>query len=140
MYEILMLTPYLPYPTNSGGQIRSNNLLKHLSKKHEITLCSLIKNPDDERFKDKLKPFCKEIYIFRRPQKLWTMSNILKTGFSSYPFLVMRNFSQSEKKALPKIISEGNFDLIHAETFYTCPHIPKNNLPLVLVDQTIEYL
>lgn len=136
--KILMLTPYLPYPTNSGGQIRSNNLLKHLSKKHEITLCSLIKNPEDERFKDKLKPYCKQIHIFRRPQKPWTLSNILKTGFSSYPFLVMRNFSPDEKKSLPKIIAEGNFDLIHAETFYTCPHIPENNLPLVLVDQTIE--
>ncbi len=136
--KILMLTPYLPYPTNSGGQIRSNNLLKHLSKKHEITLCSLIKNPEDERFKDKLKPYCKEIHIFTRPRKPWTLSNILRTGFSSYPFLVMRNFSPDEKNALPKIIEEGNFDLIHAETFYTCPHIPPNSLPLVLVDQTIE--
>lgn len=138
--KILMLTPYLPFPPSSGGQIRSYNLIKQLSKKHDITLCSLIKNPEDERFKEKLKPYCREIYIFRRPQKLWTLENILKTGFSRFPFLVMRNFSIGEKKALPKIIAEGNFDLIHAETFYTCPHIPKNNLPLVLVDQTIEYL
>lgn len=137
--KVLMLTPYLPYPTNSGGQIRSNNLLKHLSRKHEITLCSLVKNPEDEKFKDKLKPYCREIYIFKRPKKPWTLSNILRTGFSSYPFLVMRNFSPDEKKALPKIINEGNFDLIHAETFYVCPHIPKNGLPLVLVDQTLEY-
>jgi polysaccharide biosynthesis protein PslH len=137
--KILMLTPYLPYPTNSGGQIRSNNLIKQLSKKHQITLCSLIKNPDDAKYKDKLEPYCKNVYIFHRPQKVWTLSNILKTGFSLYPFLVMRNFSIDEKKSLPKIIEEGNFDLIHAETFYTCPHIPRTNLPLVLVDQTIEY-
>ena len=137
--KILMLTPYLPYPTNSGGQIRSNNLIKHLSKKHEITLCSLIKNLEDEKYKEKLMPYCKEIYIFKRPPKPWTISNIFKTGLSLFPFLVMRNFSTDEQKALPKIIKEGNFDLIHAETFYTCPHIPKNDLPLVLVDQTIEY-
>src|SRR5260221_14330441 len=118
--RILMLTPYLPYPTNSGGQIRSNNLLKHLSKKHQITLCALIKNPTDEKYKEKLAGYCENVYIFRRPQKLWTFSNILKTGFSLFPFLVMRNFSPQEKKALPKIIKEGNFDLIHAETFYTC--------------------
>lgn len=137
--KILMLTPYLPYPTNSGGQIRSNNLIKHLSKKHEITLCSLIKNPEDEKYKEKLKMYCKEIYIFKRPQKPWTIENIFKTGLSLFPFLVMRNFSREEQKVLPKIIKDGNFDLIHAETFYTCPHIPKNDLPLVLVDQTIEY-
>lgn len=136
--KILMLTPYLPYPTNSGGQIRSNNLIKHLSKKHEITLCSLVKDDKDRKYIEKLKPYCKNVYVFKRPQKPWTLSNIFKTGFSSFPFLVIRNFSPDEKKAMPKIIEEGDFDLIHAETFYVSPHIPKTNIPIVLVDQTIE--
>ncbi|PJC28752.1 glycosyl transferase family 1, partial [Candidatus Shapirobacteria bacterium CG_4_9_14_0_2_um_filter_40_11] len=42
--KILMLTPYLPYPPSSGGQVRSYNLIKNLASKHEITLFSLIKN------------------------------------------------------------------------------------------------
>lgn len=137
--KILMLTPYLPYPTNSGGQIRSNNLIKHLSKKHEITLCSLIKNDEDRKYIENLKPFCKEVYVFKRPTKPWTIGNILRTGFSSLPFLVVRNYSPSEKEDLPKIIEEGNFDIIHAETFYVSPHIPQTDIPIVLVDQTIEY-
>lgn len=137
--KILMLTPYLPYPTNSGGQIRSNNLIKHLSKKHEITLCSLIKHEEDRKYVEFLKPYCKNIYIFKRPEKPWTLGNIIRTGFSPYPFVVVRNFSTSEKKSLPQIIEEGDFDLIHAETFYVSPHIPKTNIPVVLVDQTIEY-
>lgn len=137
--KILMLTPYLPYPTNSGGQIRSNNLIKHLSKKHEITLCSLIKNEADEQYVKNLKPYCKNVYVFKRPSKPWTLSNILRTGFSTLPFLVVRNYSPDEKKALPQIIAEGNFDIIHAETFYVSPHIPQTNVPVVLVDQTIEY-
>lgn len=137
--KILMLTPYLPYPTNSGGQIRSNNLIKHLSKKHEITLCSLIKHEDDKKFIKFLEPYCKKIYVFKRPEKPWSLGNILRTGFSSRPFLVVRNYSPSEKESLPKIIKEGDFDIIHAETFYVGPHIPQTNIPVVLVDQTIEY-
>jgi polysaccharide biosynthesis protein PslH len=136
--KILMLTPYLPYPPSSGGQIRSYNLIKQLSLKNEITLCSLIKHEDDKKYTDKLRKFCKEIYTFKRPEKPWTLTNILKTGFSTFPFLVIRNFSPSEKKALPRIIREGNFDIIHAETFYVSPHIPKTKIPIVLVDQTIE--
>ncbi len=138
--RILMLTPYLPYPTNSGGQIRSNNLIKQLSKKHEITLCSLIKHEEDRKYVKHLEPYCKKIYVFKRPEKPFALSNILKTGFSSYPLLVIRNFSPGEMKELPKIIEEGNFDIIHAETFYVYPHIPKKiNIPVILVDQTIEY-
>jgi polysaccharide biosynthesis protein PslH len=134
-----MLTPYLPYPTNSGGQIRSNNLIKQLSKKHEITLCSLIKYEEDRKYIKNLEPFCKKVYAFKRPEKPFALSNILKTGFSTFPLLVIRNFSPSEQKALPQIIQEGNFDIIHAETFYVYPHIPNTKIPVVLVDQTIEY-
>ncbi len=136
--KILMLTPYLPYPPSSGGQIRSYNLIKQLSKKHEITLCSLIKYESDRKFAEKLKPFCKNVYVFKRAEKPWTLSNIIKTGLSLYPFLVIRNFSGAEQSALEKIIKQENFDIIHAETFYVSPHIPKTDIPIVLVDQTIE--
>lgn len=134
-----MLTPYLPYPPSSGGQIRSYNLIKQLSKEHEITLCSLIKFDSEEKYIKDLKPFCKNIYVFKRAKKPWTISNILNTGFSAFPFLVIRNFSKEQKEALEQIINSEKFDLIHAETFYVSPHIPKTNIPIVLVDQTIEY-
>jgi polysaccharide biosynthesis protein PslH len=137
--KILMLTPYLPYPPSSGGQIRSYNLIKQLSKKHEITLCSLIKFEEEKNYMDKLRPFCKNIYVFKRPEKPFAIANILKTGLSTFPLLVIRNFSRTEKKALGKILDKEKFDIIHAETFYVSPHIPKTNIPLVLVDQTIEY-
>lgn len=134
-----MLTPYLPYPPSSGGQIRSYNLIKQLSQKHQITLCSLIKFEEEKRFVKYLKSYCKETHLFKRPEKPFAISNILRTGFSLLPLLVIRNFSPEEKKSLPKIIELGNFDIIHAETFYVSPHIPKVSIPTVLVDQTIEF-
>src|SRR3989344_7638045 len=137
--RILMLTPYLPYPPSSGGQIRSYNLIKELSKRHEITLCALVKHDTDKKNVKMLEKYCKKIYVFNRPQKPWTIQNILRTGFSLYPFLVVRNYSAEEKKTLPEIIKEGGFDIIHAETFYVSPHIPEVNIPIVLVDQTLEY-
>ncbi|MBI3289896.1 glycosyltransferase family 4 protein, partial [Candidatus Microgenomates bacterium] len=69
----------------------------------------------------------------------WTLRNILNTGFSLHPFVVIRNFSREEKAAVKSILSSEKFDIIHAETFYVSPHIPKTNIPIVLVEQTIEY-
>lgn len=137
--NILMLTPYLPYPPSSGGQIRSYNLIKHLSKKHEITLFSLIKYEEEKKYIKNLEKYCKEVYVFKRAEKPWTFSNILKTAISGHPFLVVRNFSEIEKEAIRRILEKEKFDIIHAETFYVSPHIPKTNIPVVLVDQTIEY-
>lgn len=138
--KILMLTPYLPYPDSSGGQIRTQNLLKHLRREHDITLFSLIKDPSEKKYIPILeKDFCKKVYVFQRSQKPFTIKNILKTGFSGQPFLVVRNLSSEAEKAIQTELEQNRYDLIHVETFYAMPHIPKTQIPVVLVDQTIEY-
>lgn len=138
--KILMLTPYLPFPDSSGGQIRSYNLIKDLSKKHEITLFSLIKDDSERRFVPELTKYCNKVQVFKRSKSPWTLRNILLTGFGPYPFLVIRNLSPDEKKAVKEEIEKVHYDLIHAETFYVMPHIPKTKTPILLVEQTIEYL
>ncbi len=138
--KILMLTPYLPFPDSSGGQIRSYNLIKDLSKKHEITLFSLIKDDGERRFVSELEKYCKKVRVFKRSKSPWTLRNILLTGFGPYPFLVIRNLAPDEKVAVREEIQKNKYDLIHAETFYVMPHIPKTKTPILLVEQTIEYL
>jgi glycosyltransferase involved in cell wall biosynthesis len=138
--KILMLTPYLPFPDSSGGQIRSYNLIKSLSKKHEITLFSLIKDDSEKRFISELEKYCKKVRVFKRSKSPWTLRNILLTGFGPYPFLVIRNLSPLQKKAVQEEIQNVHYDLIHAETFYVMPHIPETKIPILLVEQTIEYL
>jgi glycosyltransferase involved in cell wall biosynthesis len=135
-----MLTPYLPFPDSSGGQIRSYNLIKDLSKKHEITLFSLIKDDSEKQFVSELEKYCKKVEVFKRSKSPWTLRNIFLTGFGPYPFLVIRNLSPKEKSAVNDEINKNHYDLIHAETFYVMPHIPKTNIPILLVEQTIEYL
>ena len=135
-----MLTPYLPFPLLTGGQTRSYNLIKRLANLgHEITLFCLVKSDDEKKYAPEVEKFCKDVRVFTRPEKPWTIINILRTGFSFFPFLVMRNWASGEKTAVAKLLDEQSFDLIHAETFYVMPHIPKTTIPIVLVDQTIEY-
>ncbi len=139
--KVLMLTPYLPFPLLTGGQTRSYNLIKRLSDLgHEITLFCLIKSDEELNYKSELEKYCSEVQIFKRSEKPWTIKNILTTGFSFFPFLVIRNWASGEKAAVKKKLDSGGFDLIHAETFYVMPHIPKTSIPILLVEQTIEYL
>jgi glycosyltransferase involved in cell wall biosynthesis len=138
--KILMLTPYLPYPLLSGGQIRTYNLLKKLSHKHQITLFALIKNDEEKQYVSELEKYCHKVRVFKRSEKPFTLKNIFKTVFSSFPFLVIRNQANGSLEAVKKEIVSENYDLIHAETFYMMPHIPECQIPIILVEQTIEYL
>lgn len=134
-----MLTPYVPYPPSSGGQIRTYNLLKYLSKENEITLVALYKRDEEKKYFDHLKKYCKNIILCKRPEKPWQISIVAQTIFSRLPFLIVRNFSYEAQKTIEKILRQESFDVIHAETFYIMPHIPKTEIPILLVEQTIEY-
>jgi glycosyltransferase involved in cell wall biosynthesis len=138
--KVLMLTPYLPFPPSSGGQIRSYNLIKNLSKKHQITLFSLIKSDEEKKYVSELEKYCSKVFVFKRSKTPWTLKNILRTGFGTYPFLVIRNLANDERDAIVKELKRTKYDIIHAETFYVMPHIPETKIPILLVDQTIEYL
>lgn len=134
-----MLTPYLPYPPASGGQIRTLYLLKYLRENHDVTLVSLYKNENEKKYAEHLKEYCKEIYLCKRAEKPWQVMNILRAILTALPFLVVRNYSTEAHSTIKKLLATNKYDVIHAETFYIMPHIPATNVPVLLVEQTIEY-
>lgn len=137
--KVLMLTPYLPYPPSSGGQVRSYNLIKQLYKQHDITLFCYIRDDSEREFIPELEKYCKKVQVFKR-RKAWSPVNIFLAGVTPYPFLVAIYVSPTVRKAVAEELTRENYDLIHSETFYVMTNVPKTSLPTVLVDQTIEYL
>jgi len=133
--NILMITPYLPCHSQAGGQTRSFYILKHLAQKNNITLICFTR---DRTGLHELKKICKRVILVKRG-KTWNLKKILFTGFSTYPFLVTNYLSRDLKTAINKELQTNKYDLIHTECFYLMPNIPKTDIPIVLVDQTIEY-
>jgi len=138
--NILMITPYLPYPIVSGGQIRTYNLLRLLSKKHQITLMSFIRENHETQYIPQLQKFCHQVITLKRTPKAWHPRNILKAGITSYPFVVCLYLYPEIKQTIKNELDTERYDLIHAETFYVMPNIPQTQIPILLVEQVIEYL
>ena len=137
--KILMLTPYLPYPLWSGGQIRTYNLIKNLSKKHKIYLYSFIRHRSEKEHISILKNYCVTVEtFFKRPP--WSLTSLTLSALTFYPLVVCMYLNSALKRSITQAIENERFDLIHAETFYVMPNIPKNNIPIILAEQTIEYL
>lgn len=135
--KILMLVPYLPTITMSGGQTRWYNIIKYLARDHDITLFSLIKDESEKKFIPQLQKYCKKVKVFSRSQKPWTLRNIIFSVIGPFPLLVVRNWSFEERKALQKELTTEKYDLIHTETFYVMPHLGKTDVPIIQVEQTI---
>jgi len=133
--KILMITPYIPRLSQSGGQNSSFYSIKYLSPDNDITLICL--SPDEEGLED-IKQYCSKVVVVKRG-KTWDPKKVLMTGFSPYPFLVMKHINKNFRQAIQNELDNNSFDLIHCDCFYPMPNIPKTNVPIVLVDLTVEY-
>ena len=138
--KILMLVPFLPNTQTSGGQTRWYNIIKYLSKSHDITLFSMLKDESEKRYVPELEKYCREVRVFTRPKSPWTLKNVILAEFGPYPLVVIRNLSLTEKEAVKQELEREKYDLIHAEAFYVMPHIPQTKIPIILVEQTIEFM
>jgi len=133
--NILMITPYIPRLHQSGGQRHSFFTIKYLSKTNNITLICYSRNDDGL---EELKKYCQKVVLVKR-QKTWSLKNILAAGFSLYPFLLVNYHNQEFRDAIIHEIKNNKFDLIHCDCLYPMPNIPKTDIPLIMVDVTIEY-
>lgn len=133
--KILMITPYIPRLSQSGGQNSSFYSIKYLSPKNNITLICL--SPDEEGLDD-VKQYCSKVIVVKRG-KTWDPKKVFLTGFSPYPFLVVKHINKKFREAIQQELDTNSFDLIHCDCFYPMPNIPKTKIPIVLVDLTVEY-
>ena len=123
--NILMLSATFPYPPTRGGtQVRTFNLLKHLSQHHSVTLMTL-RSPDvSEADAEGLQQWVNELVIFSRPDavpgkkskgasKLGRFANFVVHG--TPPNVVSIHSSQAQAW-LDQAVDAGKFDAI------TCEH------------------
>jgi len=137
--NILIVSSFLPYPLYSGGHIRLYNLIKRLSQKHTITLVSEMRKYQTDKDVEEVKKICSEVVTVPRGTQ-WSIPNIVKTLFSSSPFLVTGHTHKNMQDVLKKLLQEKHFDLVHVETFYVAQNLPqKLDVPLVIVEHNIEY-
>jgi glycosyltransferase involved in cell wall biosynthesis len=137
--KILMVSSYLPFPLKSGGEIRLYNLMKNLAEKHDITLICERRDYQTDLDIEEVKKICKKVITVRR-RKQWSTMNILKTGFSMDPFLIVGHTSEAMKLAIKDELVRERYDLVHVETFYVYQNLPKVSIPVILVEHNVEYL
>ncbi len=134
-----MISSFLPYPLFSGGHIRLYNLLKNLKDEHEITLICEKRDNQIQTDIEEVRKVCNKLITVNR-NKQWTLKNILKTGFSSDPFLITGHKNKEMQLLINDELVRENYDLIHIETSYVYQNLPKVNIPVVVVEHNIEYL
>ncbi len=132
--RILVLTPYAPYPPNSGGRIRIWEQLQHLGRRHDITLISFYQTEDEYDRRDAYREYCARAILVRRPDapqrsESGQVQNLGKL-FDWYSTPEMRQTLES--------VRSEEFDLVLCEHIFMAQYAELFSAPAALQEHNIE--
>ncbi|MEI6315275.1 MAG: glycosyltransferase [Syntrophus sp. (in: bacteria)] len=135
--NILVLTPYIPYPPGFGGAVRIYHLIRQLSRRHQVHLLSFREEIGSGNPKG-LEPFCRTITLIpRRPgnKRLQQMASLLSPHSFQWGF----NYSRPMQNALDRLVSEQSIDLILVEFSQMAGFRFPAGVPVVLDEHNVEF-
>lgn len=133
------------WPLNSGGRLRSFNLLRELSGEHAITVVTTREKDCPPGTLRRQLPACREIIeIPYRP---------VKRGDTRFPFVVAKSWVTGmpidmQRARVPELgatvesrLETGGFDLCLADFLCALPNIPLDgDVPVVLFEHNVEHM
>jgi glycosyltransferase involved in cell wall biosynthesis len=138
--RILFVSFWFPFPPDNGSRIRVFNIIKGLSKRHEVFLVSQFQsdsNPDDP---GELAQYCKIVSLHgSRFFKPWTLRSLL--GYASKtPRSYLDTFDPAVKSAVTEAVRQIKPDALVVSTLTGSVHIDEHiGIPTVLIDHNCEY-
>src|SRR5262245_44126467 len=83
--KILYLCHRFPFTPKRVDQIRSFNMIRHLSRDHEVTVASIVRSDDEAREGRGIAPFCNrhEMVLVKPPIQALRMVSRLPTAVPS---------------------------------------------------------
>jgi tetratricopeptide (TPR) repeat protein len=129
--NILMVTPYPPYPPQTGGAIRMFEQIKYLGKRHHLTVVSMIFNQEDYQIQEDLKDYC-------------DFAIMVNLGVPRYPRKVNQNnqIHRWEVRNMWKVLeqlSQVSFDAVLFDFIFSTPyHSLFKNHVTILNEHNIE--
>ena len=113
--KILFLQKRPLFPADSGGKIRTLNILRHLARWHDVTyLCNFAEN--ERKFLPKMADLGLELETIpwrEASRHSWRFYGQLATNvLSRHPFNVAKDYDRRLRRRAEELLAENDYDLI----------------------------
>jgi sugar transferase (PEP-CTERM/EpsH1 system associated) len=136
--NILFLAPRLPFPCDTGGKIRTFNILKQIAKKNHVHLACFSFEKND---KDHVKEFERlGIEVSLVPMQQNWPGKLNEVLLNSLPFSIAKYRSIRMRQTIRFLIKMKDFDAIHVDHLHMA-HYQKyfEGIPCFLDEHNVEY-
>ncbi len=128
---------------DTGGKIRTGNILRHLSKKHEITLISNVESPKDDKWIKEVDQFCNKFIAvnwkeIRKGSALFFIRLFFQM-FSKYPVSALNDYSTMLKNAVEDELDKNSYDIAICDFVQSALLFKEvSKLPTLLFQHNVE--
>lgn len=140
--RVLYIAGWYPFPADNGARIRTFNLVRHLSGRHEVTLLAFSsRGPVPQEALEAMKPYCRSVaavpYREFHPGRLRALLGF----FSTRPRSVVDTYSPEMAALVEKATAENAFDVVVASTLRAAPYaLAVNGMPKVFEEIELAVL
>jgi sugar transferase (PEP-CTERM/EpsH1 system associated) len=121
--RILYVTEKLPWPLDSGGNVRSFHVLRGLAAAHDVVVASGIERAADVDGASALRAQCRDLrtVMLEPGSPLRDAAVLASVALSRTPFLVARRHSAALRSLVRQVLREqGPFDAVHFNHLDAC--------------------
>lgn len=151
--RVLYLTSRAPAPAVSGGQLREYEILRRLSATHTVDLVLVTQFDEDRKFSSTAE-CADEIWFFDSPVGLGPepagsgqldsvlTGSVLENSRGEQTSLPQRVTNQANPAVVEHVrqqFQQRSYDVIHVEGYYMLQHVPPTSVPIVLIEENIEF-
>lgn len=137
--KILFLTQIVPFPPDAGPKVKTWHVLRFLaSRGHQITLATFVR-PAEIPYLGSIRELGIEVIpVPIHRSRLADIGYLLRSLLAGKSFLIERDNLPEMRRLVDQLVSEGNFDAIHADQFTMSQFVPielsSNNHPIRIFD------
>ena len=143
--KILFLQKRPLFPANTGGKIRSLNVLKHLAQWHEVTyLCNVTEEEQKEQSLDQMRELGVRLHAFPwketpRDSLKFYLELLWNLVSTSFPFTVNKDFDKRIADMAKSLIKNEQFDLVICDFVQMARNtLHLQGVPKVLFQHNVE--
>jgi len=109
--NILFVCHRLPFPPKRGGKIRPFNIIRHLSQRHRVTVCSIARSQQEEDEGRGLSEHCSRVLVGRVDDRV-QMGRMIARLPTPVPSSMGWFYSASLADRVRRLLDTERFDLI----------------------------
>ena len=136
--RILFVTQQLPWPKDSGGNIRTYFMLAGLAKRFDVVLCSTSDgSPAAQEGERVLSEMCAEVHLVPDEKQHSTFGKVLavlRSFLRGQSAVLTHNKNEALGSAVQAALATGRIDRVHLNHLDTTVYVDLANCPPVVVD------